>query len=64
MLKSRVAIQSDLDRLEEWGSRNIQQGQMQTPAPGKQEIPTMIQAGHRVAEELLLCGKGPGGLGR
>ena len=34
------------------------------PAPGKEEIPAMIQAGHRVAEELLPYGKGPGGLGR
>lgn len=34
------------------------------PAPGKEEIPTMIQAQNRVAEELVLCGKGPGGLGR
>lgn len=36
---------------------------MQIPAPEKEEIPTLI-AGHRVAEDLLLCGKGPGGLGR
>lgn len=31
---------------------------------GKKERPTMIRAEHEVAEDLLLFGKGPGGLSR
>ena len=44
-LESRAAIQRDMDRLEVWEIPEIQQGQMQNPAPRKEDSLAVIQSG-------------------
>ena len=53
MLEGRAAFQDRQER----DLQEIQQGQKQSPAPGKEDPLTSIQAGERLPGELL-CGKG------
>jgi len=59
-----AAIQRDLDRLESWGEETdeIQQGQVQGPAPGEEQPHASVQAWDRPAG-VQPCGEGPGSAG-
>jgi len=49
-LEERDAIQKDLDRVERGlcNPQEVQQGQVQGPAPGSRESQTRVQAGQRM----------------
>ena len=63
-LEERDAIQKDLDRVERGlcNPQEVQQGQVQGPAPGSRESQTRVQAGQRMDWEQP-WGEGLGGAG-